>query len=66
MMQLDATSEAAQTSFNYTTYAVGDPAFGRAVLYLLLGRGFCARRAQKPRPRSMGSTLLPQARKRLN
>src|SRR6266498_2765274 len=33
---------------NDTTYAVGDPAFGRAVRYLVLCFGFCALRAQKP------------------
>src|SRR5215213_466328 len=34
--------------FLYTIYAVGDPAFGRVVLCLLLCLGFCALRAQKP------------------
>jgi hypothetical protein len=52
-------------SLNYRTYAVGDPAFGRAVRYLLLCFGFCARGAQKPKHRYMGSTLLPQAKRRL-
>jgi hypothetical protein len=31
----------------YTTYLIGDPAFGRAVHYLLLYFVFCALRAQK-------------------
>jgi len=40
-----------QASRINTNYAVGDLAFGRAVLYILLYLGFCARRAQKPRYR---------------
>jgi hypothetical protein len=41
-------------SLTLTTYAVSDPAFGRAVLYLLLNFGFCALRAQKPKYRYNG------------
>src|SRR5258708_2479737 len=41
-------------AFKDRTYAVSDPAFGRAVLCLLLCFGFCARRAQKPKHRYHG------------
>jgi hypothetical protein len=40
-------------------------AFGRAVLYLLFVVRFFARRAKKRTTDEMGSTLLPQAKRRL-
>jgi hypothetical protein len=48
------------------TYAVGVFAFGRAIRYLLFVVRFFARRAKKRTTDKMGSTMLPQAKRRLS